>query len=290
MVDYRRREDEATLRARRAGRRHRPVARLPRAEMAQAGLCRRHHQLCDRSDRDARFQQPAGLGSDDASATTGVNQNGEPVISFVSTDFRRAPPEQAMTASAASPTSRRARKARRAPRARRRLRRACAARRLYRSDLRHAADLAGTNSASAMPRSGCCRRVLRHAGRLADSRRACWPSGSARRWCWRSAPRSPASAIASPASAAAFVTLVAALFVGGLGASTQHPLASVAGRARLRRPALAEGARHLQFRRRHRQDDAAGGGLAAARGAAVARGAGAAGRHRRAGGDRRSFC
>ena len=50
--------------------------------------------------------------------------------------------------------------------------------------------------------------------------------------------------------------LVAALFVGGLGASTQHPLASIADRACLCRHALAEGARHLQFRRRHRQDDA----------------------------------
>ena len=40
-------------------------------------------------------------------------------------------------------------------------------------------------------------------------------------------------------------TLVAALFIGGLGASTQHPLASVADRACLCRAALAEGARHL---------------------------------------------
>jgi acyl dehydratase len=42
MVEYRRRLDEA-LRARRTGRRHRPRARIPRAQMAQAGLCRRHH-------------------------------------------------------------------------------------------------------------------------------------------------------------------------------------------------------------------------------------------------------
>ena len=48
-----------------------------------------------------------------------------------------------------------------------------------------------------------------------------------------------------------------------------------AGRARLRRSALAEGARHLQLRRRHRQDVGAGGGLAAAGAAALAAG----GRH-----------
>ena len=54
----------------------------------------------------------------------------------------------------------------------------------------------------------------------------------------------------------------------------------VADGARLRRPALDEGARHLQFRRRHRQDDRAGGGLAAAAGDVVAAGAGAARRAR----------
>ena len=56
--------------------------------------------------------------------------------------------------------------------------------------------------------------------------------------------------------------LVAALFVGR--ARRQHAASAgvVADRARFRRDALAEGARHLQFRRRHRQDDAAGGGVA----------------------------
>ena len=50
-------------RARRAGRDARAVARLSRTEMAQAGLCRRHHHLFNRGHRKARFQQPARLGS-----------------------------------------------------------------------------------------------------------------------------------------------------------------------------------------------------------------------------------
>ena len=51
-------------------------------------------------------------------------------------------------------------------------------------------------------------------------------SGSACRWCWRSAPRCRASAICSPAPASASGRWCAALLIGGLGASTQHPLAS----------------------------------------------------------------
>ena len=70
-----------------------------------------------------------------------------------------------------------------------------------------------------------------------------------------------------------FWTLVVALLIGGLGSSTQHPLGFGAGRARLCRIALDEGARHLQFRRRHRQDVGAGGGLADAGAAALAAGA-----------------
>ena len=50
-------------RARRAGRDAWAVARLSRAEVAQAGLCRRHHHLFDGDRRNARFQQPARLGS-----------------------------------------------------------------------------------------------------------------------------------------------------------------------------------------------------------------------------------
>ena len=51
MVEHQRRDDDGGAVARRAGRGARAVARLPRAEMAQAGLCRRHHQLFDRGDR-----------------------------------------------------------------------------------------------------------------------------------------------------------------------------------------------------------------------------------------------
>ena len=82
---------------------------------------------------------------------------------------------------------------------------------------------------------------------------------------------------------AGFSTLIATLLIAGLGASTQHPLASAlvarafAGRVR-------SGARHLQFRRRYRQNGAAGGSLAAARADALAADARAARRDRARGG------
>ena len=58
--------------------------------------------------------------------------------------------------------------------------------------------------------------------------------------------------------------LMLALFCAGLGSSTQHPLASLVDGAGLRRRAFHEGDRHLQFCRRHRKDDRAGGGFAPA--------------------------
>ena len=70
-----------------------------------------------------------------------------------------------------------------------------------------------------------------------------------------------------------FWTLVIALLIGGLGLQHAASAGLGAGRPRLRRVALDEGARHLQFRRRHRQDVGAGGGLADAGAAAVAAGA-----------------
>ena len=65
-------------------------------------------------------------------------------------------------------------------------------------------------------------------------------------------------------------------------ARRQHPASArlQLDGAGIRRAALDEGARHLQFRRRHRQDDPAGGRLAAAGGDGVAAGAGAARRAR----------
>ncbi len=82
--------------------------------------------------------------------------------------LRRAPSGDAMTASTAA-ACRHAPQKRGTARARRRLRRACAARRLYRPDLCHAADLAERI------RPRLCRAradedgVLRHARRLPDS-------------------------------------------------------------------------------------------------------------------------
>ena len=70
---------------------------------------------------------------------------------------------------------------------------------------------------------------------------------------------------------AGIVTLIIALFIGGLGASTQHPLASSLIAHAFSGIALAEGARHLQFCRRYREDDRAGGGGLADPGAALAR-------------------
>ena len=115
---------------------------------------------------------------------------------------------------------------RRAPRDRRRLRRACAARRLHRSDLRHAAALAGRVRHRLSPRSACCAPAIPARWRAFKFRPRCSRSGSACRWCWRSAPRCRASAIWSRARSVGFWTLVLALLIGGLGSSTQHPLAS----------------------------------------------------------------
>ena len=62
MVEHQNREDEARRARGEAGRHARAVARLSRVEMAEAGLCRRHHHLFDRDRRKARFQQPARIG------------------------------------------------------------------------------------------------------------------------------------------------------------------------------------------------------------------------------------
>ncbi len=105
---------------------------------------------------------------------------------------------------------------------------------------------------------------------LPDSRPGCWPKGSAPRACWRSAPRSPGCGYLLAGASAGLVMLAAR--AGRRRARRQHAASARlrAGRARVRRRALDQGARHLQFRRRHRQDDGAGGGRAAAHRDAVA--------------------
>ena len=60
-----------------------------------------------------------------------------------------------------------------------------------------------------------------------------------------------------------YPALIAILLVAGLGASTQHPLASALVARAYAGRALARCARHLQFRRRSREDGAAGRGRAA---------------------------
>jgi len=71
----------------------------------------------------------------------------------------------------------------------------------------------------------------------------------------------------SPASATASSRWWRRCSSAGLGQRAAS-VGLVAHRASLRGRALAQDARHLQFCRRHRQDDAAGDGLAAVRGAA----------------------
>ena len=147
------------------------------------------------------------------------------------------------------------------------LRRARAARRLHRPDLRHAAALAGR----VRPRLRRARPVA-HAATPAPWRACRFPSallaGAARRaaGAGASAPRSPGSAICSLAPASALCD--AGARAADRRARLEHAASARlgAGGARLRRPALAEGARHLQFRRRSRQDGGAGRRLAAARG------------------------
>ena len=61
-VLYGRREDAERAARGEVDREARALARLPRAEMAQAGLCRRHDQLRVRGRREARLAKPARLG------------------------------------------------------------------------------------------------------------------------------------------------------------------------------------------------------------------------------------
>ena len=129
---------------------------------------------------------------------------------------------------------------------------------------RPAAGLAGGVRPRLCGARPAARRVRRHHGELPDSRRACWPSGSAPRPCSRSAPRSPGSAICLAGASAGFAMLLVALVRRRARRQHAAPARLRADGARLRGRALAQGARHLQFRRRHRQDDGAGGRGAAA--------------------------
>ena len=141
-------------------------------------------------------------------------------------------------------------------------RRACAARRLHRSHLHHAAAVAG----GVRPDLRGARRAARACSsapwRACKFPPVCCPNGSAPPQCWRSAPRSPVSVIASPAPSTGFVMLLGALL--DRRPRLQHAASDRlgAGRPRLCRAAFAQGARHLQFHRRSRQDDFAGDAVA----------------------------
>ena len=148
------------------------------------------------------------------------------------------------------------------------------------------------SSASAYAALGLLRDDLRrHDGGLPDSRRACSPERIGAPSCWRSAPRSPGFGYCLAGVERGLCH--AARGAVRRRARRQHAASAGlrAGRARLCRTALAHGARHLQFRRRHRQDDGARHAasllllvMAVASGARAARRASALSRRRR------SFC
>ncbi len=78
----------------------------------------------------------------------------------------------------------------------------------------------------------------------------------------RSAPRSPGSVIALPAPRTGFAMLLGALFVGGIGASTQHPIASALVARAFAGPRSLKALGTYNFCRRSRQDDGAGDAVA----------------------------
>ena len=153
-----------------------------------------------------------------------------------------------------------------APRDRRGLRRACAARRLHRPDLHHAAALAGRVRHRLRGAGAVAHLLFRHDGEPANS------VGAAFRAARRAAgARGGHGAVGHRLSRRGrerrFLDTGDRAF--DRRARLQHAASARfgAGRPRLRRAALDEGARHLQFRRRHRQDVGAGAGLADAGGA-----------------------
>ncbi len=169
-----------------------------------------------------------------------------------------------------------------------RCRRTCAARRLHRPHLHHAAAVAGRIRPDLRGPWRAPRHVRGRHGEHADSRkpavradwrrhRACARHGACR-------PRLLSCRSEHRLCHAAWRT-------GYRRARRQHPAPHClgAGRPRLCRPALADGARHLQFLRRYRENDGAGGAVVDAAGDAMAAGARHSGQHRIGDGGR-DFC
>ena len=175
-----------------------------------------------------------------------------------------------------------------APRDRRGLRRACAARRLHRPDLRHVAAVAGRVRHRLCGAGAVAHLLLGHDGEPANS------LGASFRAARRAAgARGGHGAVGHRLSRGGrerrFLDIGDRAF--DRRARLQHAASARvgAGCPCLCRTARDEGARHLQFRGRHRQDVGAGAGLADAAGAVVAadRCVYRPARHRGGGGDLR---
>ena len=126
-VQYGRREDAERAARGEAHREARAVARLPRAEVAQAGLCRRHHHATPpRWPRSASSQEPPRLGHR-VRAQHRHQPEGRAGAVVHRLGLRRAPPGSRMSAGRAIERARGRHAQRRAARDGCRLRRACAA-------------------------------------------------------------------------------------------------------------------------------------------------------------------
>src|SRR5262249_2972593 len=236
------REEEA-MRARPAGRPHRSVAGLSRSQMGEAGLCRRHDHLRQRDHRAARGEEPTRQGA-------GVrpqqgHQSGWRAGILVRELHLRRSPHSLEGADARGDrhidrtdrVRRTALQSARTARARRRMRRARAARRLHRPRLAGAAAVAGRVR---LELRGC--RVVAHAderhhggpadpvragGRAArHAHRARRPPRAGRGWLKPGRGRPWGFGYIVAGLSEGFAVLVVALLLAGLGASTQHGLAS----------------------------------------------------------------
>ena len=178
------------------------------------------------------------------SRNTGVNQHGEPVIVVLQFGLRRAP------AGAGRHDHGRVQ----------RIPRICSAK----NGARSASPAARTRCTTATPISStsCCRCGRPSSASAMPSSASCaacspapwracrFPPGCSRSDRGTAVVLALGTALAGlgycvAGASAGFAMLLLALFVGGLGASTQHPLGVLAHLARICRAALAQGARRL---------------------------------------------
>ena len=278
MVDHQRREDEARRGRGEAVASLGSVAGLPRTEMAQAGLCRRHGHVFDGDCRQARFQQPPRLGFN-VDPQHGRQPEGRAGDLLHQRGVHRAPPRQrrgkecAMSAvseaAAGEATGAAATKAEE----RRAIGVASGAHALHDgyTDLIYVMlPLWQAEFGIGFAALGLLRTC--YSGTMASLQ---IPSALLSERLGVPLVLAVGTALSGigyliAGASVGFWTLVIALLIGGLGSSTQHPLASALVARAYAGPRAHEGARHLQFRGRHRQDVGAGAGVADAGGSAVA--------------------